>query len=90
MRAKESKTNEIQQRFLSIPEVQSFLGIKSRKTILKYISTGKLRAYKIGGTRWRIATEEVTAFLKREFKGLADAAPEQPAPASVESVEAES
>lgn len=50
-------------RFLTLPEVQSFLGVKSRKTILKYIRQGKLTAYKIGGTRWRIALQDVDAFL---------------------------
>ncbi len=53
-------------RFLTLAEVQSFLGIKSRKTILKYIHSGKLPAYKLGGTRWRIAREDVEAFLKKE------------------------
>jgi excisionase family DNA binding protein len=58
--------------FMTIPEVQSFLGIKSRKTILKYINTGRLCAYKIGGTRWRIAGADVLAFLKAEFNAIAD------------------
>ena len=56
---------------MSIPEVQSFLGIKSRKTILKYITSGKLSAYKVGGTRWRIAAQDVTAFLKAQFNAIA-------------------
>lgn len=51
--------------FLTLSEVQSFLGIKSRKTILKYISTGDLSAYKLGGTRWRIARRDVEKFLRR-------------------------
>ena len=50
--------------FLSVPDVQNFLGIKSRKTILKYIQSGKLTAYKIGGTRWRISWDDVKSFLK--------------------------
>ena len=58
------------QNFMSIPEVQSFLGIKSRKTVLKYITSGKLSAYKVGGTRWRIASRDVTAFLKAEFNEI--------------------
>ena len=64
-----AKVNSIipTQSFMSIPEVQLFLGIKSRKTILKYITSGKLNGYKIGGTRWRIAAPDVTAFLKAEF-----------------------
>ena len=51
--------------FLSLPEVQSVLGIKSRKTILKYIKSGKLPAYKLGGTRWRITPSDIEAFLKK-------------------------
>ncbi len=72
------------QQFLSIPEVQSFLGIKSRKTILRYITAGKLRAYKIGGTRWRIAASDVVTFLRAEFTTLAGPAPE---PASAPEVD---
>ena len=60
---------------MSIPEVQSFLGIKSRKTILKYITSGKLSAYKVGGTRWRIAAADVTAFLKAEFNKIEKSLP---------------
>ena len=51
---------------LSLPETQSLLGVKSRKTILKYIRSGKLLTYKIGGTRWRIALEDIVTFLKQE------------------------
>ncbi len=58
--------------FLTLPEVQTFLGIKSRKTILKYIHAGKLPAYKIGGTRWRFAFNDVHAFLKKELISIAD------------------
>ena len=64
--------DEKKQDFLSLPEVQSYLGIKSRKTILKYIKSGKLRAYKIGGTRWRFAFDDVHAFLKKQFISLAE------------------
>jgi excisionase family DNA binding protein len=49
--------------FFTLPQVQTFLGIKSRKTILKYIQSGKLPAYKLGGTRWRIAEKDVRVFL---------------------------
>ncbi len=66
-----SENNGQKQDFLSLPEVQVFLGIKSRKTILKYIKTGKLRAYKIGGTRWRFAYSDVHAFLKNQFIEIA-------------------
>ena len=68
-----------EKKFLTLAEVQKYLGIKSRKTILKYISDGKLPAYKIGGTRWRIAYADVMAFLKRQFIELAEEQPSQPA-----------
>jgi excisionase family DNA binding protein len=55
--------------FMTFPEVQSYLGIRSRKTILKYIRTGILPAYKLGGTRWRIALEDVRVFLKKQLAG---------------------
>ena len=51
------------QPFLSLPEVQTLLGVKSRKTILKYILRGELTAYKLGGTRWRIARQDVDSFV---------------------------
>ncbi len=63
----DSVNNSNSDGFMTLPEVQAFLGIKSRKTILKYITTGKLRAYKIGGTRWRIAGQDVQAFLCAQF-----------------------
>lgn len=63
---------------MTLPEVQAFLGVKSRKTILKYITSGRLKAYKLGGTRWRIASEDVQAFLKAEFMSIA--APTSKAP----------
>lgn len=49
--------------FLTLPEVQALLGVKSRKTILKYIFRGELTAYKLGGTRWRIARQDVDRFI---------------------------
>jgi excisionase family DNA binding protein len=63
--------------FLTLPEVQAFLGIKSRKTVLKYITTGKLRAYKIGGTRWRVAYEDVMGFLKAQFVEIEQQTPKK-------------
>ena len=55
--------------FLTLPEVQSFLGIKSRKTVLKYIKSGELSAYKLGGTRWRITASDIELFLKKHQAG---------------------
>jgi len=59
-------TRKVKEQFLSIPEVQSILGIKSRKTVLKYIKSGALPAYKLGGTRWRIVLEDVVSFVKKQ------------------------
>ena len=72
MRKKKNSGAKRKSGFLSIDEVQSFLGIKSRKTILKYIKAGKLAAYKLGGTRWRIAYDDVHSFLKEQFMDLAE------------------
>ncbi len=66
---------------MTLPEVQVFLGVKSRKTILKYITSGRLKAYKLGGTRWRIASEDVQAFLKAEFMSIAAPKPKAPSQA---------
>ena len=58
--------------YFSIPEVQEQLGIKSRKTVLKLIRRGDLLAYKVGGTRWRIASVDLKNFLsQQQFKALA-------------------
>ena len=58
-------------KFLSLSELQSYLGIKSRKTILKYISSGKLPAYKMGGTRWKFVKGDVDTFLKKQYVEMA-------------------
>ena len=68
----DSKNPKDGKTFLTLSEVQQYLGIKSRKTVLKYINDRKLQAYKIGGTRWRIAYEDVMAFLKKQFVDLAE------------------
>ena len=68
----EAANSKEEKKFLTLAEVQKYLGIKSRKTILKYIADGKLPAYKIGGTRWRIAYADVMAFLKKQFIELAE------------------
>lgn len=49
--------------FMTFPEVQSYLGIKSRKTLLKYIRKGILPAFKLGGTRWRISHMDIEKFI---------------------------
>jgi len=60
--------NEVQEKqeseLMTLAQAQSFLGVKSRKTILKYIKSGKLTAYKLGGTRWRITKLALEAFLR--------------------------
>ncbi len=78
----EKTGNEKKQDFLSLPEVQAYLGIKSRKTILKYIKAGKLPAYKIGGTRWRFAFTDVYTFLKKQFISIAGEPAEKISPKS--------
>lgn len=59
-------TTKSSNQFLTLPELQVFLGVKSRKTILKYIKSGELPAYKLGGTRWRMTRADVEAFIKRQ------------------------
>ncbi|MCM8775133.1 MAG: helix-turn-helix domain-containing protein [Candidatus Omnitrophica bacterium] len=54
---------ESSKHFLTFSEVQSYLGVKSRKTILKYVKSGELPAYKLGGTRWRVALSDIEKFL---------------------------
>lgn len=52
--------------YLTFTEVQSYLGVKSRKTILKYIKSGGLSAFKLGGTRWRFSQEDLDNFLNAQ------------------------
>gem|GEM_PF-2455462 len=58
-------------RFFTLSEAQSYLGIRSRKTILKYVSSGELSAYKVGGTRWRISRRDIDSFLETCKMGCA-------------------
>jgi excisionase family DNA binding protein len=60
---KNNRTGRNHSQFLTLTEVQAYLGIRSRKTILKYICNGRLPAYKIGGTRWRIRRSDIANFL---------------------------
>ncbi len=55
-------------RFMTLAEVQLYLGIKSRKTLLKYIKAGKLAAIKMGGTRWRVQRAHVRDFINSSRK----------------------
>ncbi|MBI3317338.1 MAG: helix-turn-helix domain-containing protein [Candidatus Omnitrophica bacterium] len=52
--------------YLTFAQAQSFLGLRSRKTLLKHIRTGALRAHKMGGTRWRIHRSELEKFVQGE------------------------
>lgn len=61
-------------RFFTLSEAQNFLGIRSRKTILKYITRGSLSAYKVGGTRWRISLRDIDSFLANYKTGSLDGA----------------
>lgn len=53
-------------KFLTFSEVQNYLGVKSRKTVLKYIKSGHLPAYKLGGTRWRVSHADMHTFLDKQ------------------------
>lgn len=52
--------------YLTFSQSQSFLGLRSRKTLLKHIRSGALRAYKMGGTRWRIRRADLEKFIQGE------------------------
>lgn len=49
-------------KFYEVGEVREILGLKSDLTVRKYIVSGKLKARKVGG-RWKIAEENLRAFL---------------------------
>ena len=51
---------------MTFAEVQAYLGVKSRKTLLKYITSGELLAFKLGGTRWRLLRSDVDRFLRND------------------------
>ena len=61
-----NEPQEKSERFLTFSEVQDYLGVKSRKTVLKYIKNGELAAFKLGGTRWRISQADVDHFLAKQ------------------------
>ncbi len=63
---KNSNGRDNSSQFMTFAEVQDLLGIKSRKTLLKYIREGKLRAFKLGGTRWRVRNSDVMSFIQTE------------------------
>lgn len=56
--------------YLTLPEVQEHLRIKSRKTVLKLIKSGELPAFKLGGTRWRISNTDLARFLSGQFESV--------------------
>lgn len=57
----------------SIKEVADFLGV-SRKTVLRWIRSGKLRAFKLGGGRfWRIRERDLKRFVSNSKAGRASA-----------------
>jgi excisionase family DNA binding protein len=75
--AKGKNNLEKSSRFMTLAEVQLYLGIKSRKTLLKYIKAGKLAAIKMGGTRWRVQRSHVRAFINGSPKNGHPAAPKE-------------
>jgi len=50
-----------QQKFFTVNEVAQFLGV-SKKSVRRYISFGKLHAYKIGGV-WKVTRKDLIKFL---------------------------
>lgn len=54
---------------MTFHEVQNYLNIKSRKTLLRYIREGRLQAFKLGGTRWRILPDDLELFIRNGRSG---------------------
>ncbi len=53
-------------KFLTVQEVQDLLEV-SRGTIIAWIRTGRLRAFKVGGGRlWRIREADLKRFIRGE------------------------
>ncbi len=51
-------------KFLTVQEVQDLLEV-SRGTIIAWIRTGRLRAFKVGGGRlWRIREADLKRFIR--------------------------
>ncbi|MDP3921101.1 MAG: helix-turn-helix domain-containing protein [Candidatus Omnitrophota bacterium] len=63
---KSTQISRKSRKLMTFTEVQAYLGVKSRKTLLKYIMSGELAAFKLGGTRWRLLRADVDQFLKKE------------------------
>jgi len=49
--------------YYSITDLMDILNLK-RRTILKYIKQGKLRAFKLGN-QWRVTEKELQKFVER-------------------------
>jgi excisionase family DNA binding protein len=50
-------------KFLTIKDIEGLMQV-TRKTVLAWIKTGGLKAYKVGGTSWRIRERDLKRFIK--------------------------
>lgn len=51
-------------RHYSLSELEPVIGV-SRRTLIRYVTSGRLKAVKIGG-RWRVSESNLRAFLNGE------------------------
>ena len=66
--------------YLTVKQACECLGIKDTESVYRYIRTGKLRAYKLGGSNsnghWRIKPEDLEAFVTGQVTVLNEQKPE--------------
>lgn len=51
-------------RLYTLTEIEPILGV-SHRTLLDYVSSGKIKAVKIGG-KWKVSEENLKAFINGE------------------------
>jgi excisionase family DNA binding protein len=56
-----------QEKFLTLKETVKILNV-SERSMFRYISSGRLKAAKIGS--WRIKEEDIEEFIKKSFNNL--------------------
>jgi len=76
--ATEYRNHKKSKQVMTFEEVQTYLGVKSRKTLLKFIRNGKLPAFKLGGTRWRFLRSDLKKFVNHGFSTFGDSVASSP------------
>jgi excisionase family DNA binding protein len=50
-------------KLMTIKDIEGLAQV-TRKTVLRWMKSGELRAFKVGGTSWRIREQDLRKFIK--------------------------